>query len=464
MNRSEFDVIVIGAGMTGIAAGYYLGRAGLRYAVLEAKGELGGVWNTHRWHGARCDSDVIKYSYGFRPYLSDACLQSGAQLRAYLRAVAAECGMLEHIRFHNAVERAEFDSGAQRWRVRSSQGTYTARFLVNGNGYYADEPFVPQLEGAARFRGEIVHTSHLDAARSFAGKRVVVVGSGATAVCCAPELARVSASLVLLQRSPSYIYETDNRAGPLVRACQLLYRKGVRFPVHWLRRYLQLRDDLIFVGFRRLPALARWFFRRHWRGTLDPEALRRDFTPRYNPWEQRIPVAIGLKEALRSGRVRMKTARIRRFDETGIVLEGGERLDCDVCVLATGLNLRFFAFDIRVDGRPAALERVNFFKGFMLGGIPNYFHPMGSWHSAWTQRLEPLLRQAVRIIAHMDRRGLGVVCVDRREVAAAPGITPNYVLRSLATMPRLEGTVDLPSIDNLLGLGPRCSRLRYSPA
>jgi cation diffusion facilitator CzcD-associated flavoprotein CzcO len=462
MNRCDFDAIVIGAGMTGIGAGYYLGQAGLRYAIVEAKAELGGVWHTHRWHGVRCDSDVIKYSYSFQPYLADECLQSGAQLRAYLRSVAQAFGILEHMRFRQRVMRAEFDSRAQRWAVVTDRGTLTARFLVNGNGYFSDEPFVPAFEGAGRFRGEIVHTAQLDGARRFDGKRVVVVGSGATAICCAPELARVSASLVLLQRSPSYIYETDNRAGPVIRACQALYRKGLRFPVRVLRRALQLRDDLIFVGFRRFPRLARWFFRRHWQGAVDAEAYRRDFTPRYNPWEQRIPVAIGFKEALRAGRLRIKTARLKRFEAHGIVLEGGERLACDVCVLATGLNLRFFGFDIHVDSRPVALERINFFKGFMLGGIPNYFHPMGSWHSAWTQRMEPLMRLSVRIMRHMARRGLGTVCVERREIRAAPGITPNYVLRSLATMPRLEGTVDLPSVDNLLELGWLSRRLRFA--
>jgi len=462
MNRTEFDVLVVGAGMTGIAAGYYLGRAGLHYAVLEAKAEAGGVWNSHRWHGVRCDSDVIKYSYSFRPYLSDECLQSGAQLRTYLRSVAEEFGILPHIRFGCRVERASFDSHAQRWQLRTSQGTLTARFLVNGNGYYADEPYVPEIEGRDRFRGEVLHAMHLDCGRRFDGRRVVVVGSGATAVCLAPALAEVAASVVVLQRTPSYIYETDNRAGPLIRACQSLYRRGLRFPVQWLRRWLQLRDDLIFAGFRRFPRLARAFFRRHWLGAVGPEALRRDFTPDYNPWEQRIPVAIGLKDALRDGRVRVKTARLRGFEEDGLRLEGGERLACDVCVLATGLNLRFFAFEIYVDGRPVALERINFYKGFMLGGIPNYFHPMGSWHSAWTQRMEPLMRLAVRIIRRMDEQGLGTVCVDRREVEAAPGITPNYVLRSLATMPRLEGTVDLPSVDNLLLLGGLPRRLRYA--
>lgn len=443
------DVIIIGAGITGIGAAYHLRTAGIAYTILEAKADVGGVWNTHRWHGARCDSDFIKYSFSFKPFLSSQCLQGREQIQEYLRGVAKEFSILENIRFGTRVTRAVFDSGRQLWTVHTTRGRFTARFLLNGNGYFSDEPHLPEFKDAGRFKGEIIHTSHLDAGRTFAGKKVVLVGSGATAICCAPELARVCGSLVLLQRSPSYIYETDNRAGLLIECCQALYRRGVRFPVRWLRHYLQLRDDLIFVGFRRFPALARWFFRRHWREAVGDDALRRDFTPRYNPWEQRIAVAIGLKEKIRSGEISVKTAQIERFTESSIVLAGGEEIECDACILATGLNLRFFSFELYVGGRKVALERINLHKGVMVGGVPNYFHPMGSWHSAWTQRLEPVTQLAIRIIAHMKERGLGAVSVPRTELEPRPGITPNYVMRCLDTMPRLEGTTDLPSIDNL---------------
>ena len=443
------NVIVIGAGMTGIAAGYYLGRSNIRYTILEAKSDVGGVWYSHRWHGARCDSDFIKYSFSFRPFLSERCLQDRSQIQAYLRSVAEEFGILPHIRFDTRVSKVVFDSRAQRWSVHTSKGVFSADFLINGNGYFADEPYIPEFKDSERFKGEIIHTSHLEDRRSFAGKKVVLVGSGSTAICCAPELAAVSASLTLVQRSPSYIYEISNQAGALIRFCQALYRRGMRAPVKWLRHYLQLRDDLIFLGFRRFPSLARWFFRQHWRGAVGADKFAEHFTPRYNPWEQRIAVAIGLKEKLRSGDITMKTSEIERFTESGIVLRSGEQVDCDVCVLATGLNLRFFAFDMYLDHTKVAFERINFYKGFMVGGIPNYFHPMGSWHSAWTQRAEPLLRSAIRMMKHMQARGFGAVSVPRRELEAKPGITPNYVMRSLATMPRFEGITAIPSIDNL---------------
>lgn len=446
------SVIIIGAGMTGIGAAYYLRANNIPYVILEAKADLGGVWNTHRWHGARCDSDFIKYSFSFKPFLSAQCLQSRETIQGYLRAVAEEFSILQHIRFGCRVSKAVFDSAEQRWTVHTSRGTLKAQFILNGNGYFADEPYVPAFKDAEKFQGEIVHTSHLDGKRSFADKNVVVVGSGSTAICCAPELAQVSKSLVLLQRSPSYIYEISNQADFLIALCQNLYRRGWRSPVKWLRHYLQLRDDLIFVGFRKFPRLARWFFRRHWIDAVGEAAFQEHFNPRYNPWEQRIAVAIGLKEELRSGRLTVKTGEIERFAESAIVLKSGERIECDTCVLATGLNLRFFSFDLYVGAEKIALERINFYKGVMVGGIPNYFHPMGSWHSAWTQRLEPVARLAVRVMLHMKKHDFGVVSIERREVDAVPGITPNYVLRSLSALPRLHGTSNLPSIDNVFAV------------
>lgn len=458
----NFDVIVVGAGITGIGASYYLGAHNIRHAVLEAGSNLGGVWNTHRWHGARCDSDFIKYSFSFKPFLSSQCLQGREQIHQYLRSVAMEFSILENIRFNTRVAKAAFDVGARRWTVHTDQGVFTARFLINGNGYFSEQPYVPAFKGTTRFRGEIIHTSHLDGNRTFADKNVVLVGSGATAICCAPELARVSKSLVLLQRSPSYIYEIDNKVGALTLFCQRLYELGLCFPVSLLRACLQLKDDLVFVGFRMFPGAARWFFRKHWLTAVGKDALRDHFSPRYNPWEQRIAVAVGLKAKLQKGEISIKTAEIDHFTESSIVLTSGESIPCDACILATGLNLRFFNFDLYVGERKVAVDRINFYKGFMVGGIPNYFHPMGSWHSAWTQRLEPVTRLAIRIMAYMNKHGLGMVSVERQEVDSRPGITPNYVKRSLDTMPRFHGTSNLPSIDNLFATRFNPARFSFS--
>lgn len=443
------NAIIIGAGITGIGAAYHLGKAGIPYVVLEANDDVGGVWHTQRWHGARCDSDFVKYSFSFRPHVSEQCLHSRAEIQRYLRSVVEEFGILDRIRFGARVVSAAFDSARQLWTVRTGRETFTARFLVNGNGYFS-APHVPRFEGSEEFAGEIIHTFDLQDTRRFDDRDVLLVGSGSTAICCAPELAKVSRSLVMLQRSPSYIYEIENKASPFMRLCQSLYNKGLDLPIRVLRGWLQARDDALFVGFRAFPAVARWIFRRHWTGTVSEEAMRRDFTPKYGPWEQRIPIGVGFKEAVRSGRVAIRTGEIERFTRDGVVLKDGAQVKCDVCVLATGFELDFVKFDFSVDGARVDMAGINFYKGIMLGGVPNYFQPVGVWHSAWTQRSETSTRFAIRIMKYMAKRGHRSVCIDRRGVQYTPAITPNYIMRSFALMPRLYGSYELPSIDNLL--------------
>ena len=441
--------IVVGAGITGIGAAYYLRESHTSYIVLEANNDLGGVWYTQRWHGARCDSDFVKYSYSFKPHVSPRCLQGREEIHRYLRAVAEEFAIADNIKFNTRVSSAQFDTRAQRWVVHTNRGTFTSQFLINGNGYFSD-PHLPEFRDADRFRGEVIHTFDLDASRTFAGKDLVLVGSGSTAVCCAPELARVSKSLTMLQRSPSYIYEIDNRPGAFMRFCQFLNGLGTTFPVKVLRAYLQARDDVIFVAFRAFPRFARWFFRRHWIGTVSDQALLEHFTPRYGPWEQRIPIAVGLKQAVRSGNVAIKTGEIERFTPSSIVLRDGGELKCDVCVLATGFELNFLKFGLYVDDAKVDMAGINFYKGIMIGGVPNYFQPVGVWHSAWTQRSETATRFAIRIMAYMQKHGFRAVSIDRKGVQYSPTITPNYIMRRLAALPRIYGTYELPSVDNLL--------------
>lgn len=449
MKSTDTTAIIVGAGITGIGAAYYLRDSNIPYVVLEANSDLGGVWHTQRWHGARCDSDFIKYCFSFKPYLSPHCLQDRAEIQRYLRSVTEEFGIVDHVRFGTLVHSASFNSRTQRWVVETNRGTFTAQFLINGNGYFS-APHMPEFPGAEEFRGELIHTFDLDDRRTFEGKDVVLVGSGSTAVCAAPELAKVSKSLTMLQRSPSYVYEIDNNATPTMRIAQALYRKGVTLPVRLLRGWLQARDDIIFVAFRAMPRLAKWFFRRHWHGTVDTQTLQEHFTPKYSPWEQRIPIAIGFKEAVRSGKVALKTAKIERFTPTGMRLTTGEELKCDVCVLATGFELNFLKFRLEVDGAAIDMAGINFYKGLMMGGVPNYFQPVGVWHSAWTQRSEAATRFAVKVMAHMKAHGYRSVRIDREGVTYTPAITPSYIMRCFAKMPRLYGTYELPSVDNLL--------------
>jgi cation diffusion facilitator CzcD-associated flavoprotein CzcO len=451
----ETMVVVIGAGITGLGAAYYLRDNGFPYVVLEANDDLGGTWYTQRWHGARCDSDFVKYSYSFKPYPSQRCLLDREEIHRYLRSVAEEFSIVEHVRFETRVISASFDTDEQRWLVRTNRGSFRSQFLINGNGYF-NLPHVPTFPGTESFAGEIIHSFDLDSTRSFSDQNVVLVGSGSTAVCAAPELARVSGSMTMLQRSPSYIYEIENRATLFMRLCQYLHGRGLALPMKVLRGYLQARDDAIFVGFRTFPRFARWYFRKHWLGTVSPAELKEHFSPSYSPWEQRIPVAIGFKDAVRRGAVRVKTATIERFIPTSIVLAGGEELKCDVCILATGFELDFVQFELLVDGVKVDTAGINFYKGIMMGGVPNYFQPVGVWHSAWTQRSEASTRFAIKIMKHMASHGLRNVSIERKEVRYTPAITPNYLMRDFPVLPRLYGSWELPSVDNLF-------RYRFEP-
>ena len=442
-------VIIIGAGITGISAAYYLRANNIPYTILEAKDDLGGVWNTHRWHGARCDSDFVKYSFSFKPFLSKQCLQSRGQIHQYLHSVATEFGILENIRFNALVTTAVFDLIEQQWVIHTNEGIFTSQFLINGNGYFSD-PYVPVFKDSEKFNGEIIHTSDLDGRRTFADKAVVLIGSGATAISCAPELSSVSQSLVLLQRSPSYIYEISNNASLVTLICQALHKMGITLPLKALRYYIQCKDDLIFVGFRRFPRFARWVFKHHWLKTVGKESFEKHFSPGYNPWEQRVAIAIGLKEKLQKKEIVIKTGEIDRFTESSIVLTDGEHIKCHVCVLATGLNLNLLKFDMFVGEEKIAVGGINFYKGIMMGGVPNYFHPFGTWHTAWTQRSETVTRFAITIMGYMKKNGFRTVSIDRRDVDFTPSLTPNYIKRCLSMMPKFYGTYDLPSIDNIV--------------
>lgn len=460
------EVIVIGAGVTGIAVSYYLSQAKIPHLVLERSQAVGGLWSSQRWPGIRCDSMIVKYSYSFRPFLSDQCLVSGETIARYLRDAAAELGMAKHIRFGVEVARADYRSDEQMWRVETSAGIFRARFLVNANGYFADQPHVPAFAGREQFRGRIVHLRDLDQAERsvFEGKRILLVGSGASAISAVTELHRASASLSLLQRSPSYIYETSNRPSWVVRLAQRMHRAGWQAPLHWVRSCLQIKDDLIFVGFRSWPRIGKLFFKRHWRKTVSVEEYLQHFTPPYNPWEQRIPVAIGLKKLIREKQIEVVTGEIEAFTPQGARLKNGRTLSFDLCVLATGYDPQFFKFEVCVDGRKVETRGINFFKGMMMGGIPNFFQPVGTLHTTWTQRTEVVAALMVKIMRHMKRRGLGSVAIERKQVPFRPALTANYIMRRWQDHPAVYGAWELPSVDRLLFYGFRSREYTFTPS
>lgn len=446
------QVIIIGAGITGIGASYYLSQANISHVILEKSAEVGGIWYSQRWPGIRCDSDIIKYSYSFKPFLSSQCLVSGEAIHNYLSTVSKEFGIQDKVMFGVTVEKVSFHSEDKAWRVYTNKGVFEAQFLINANGYFSEIPHKPAFDGCERFKGKILHLFELDRnlKSEFENKKILLVGSGSSAISTAPDLYKNSSSLTLLQRSPSYIFEHDNRLGFFVKLAQKLYESGIAWPVGLVRYFLQFKDDLIFVVFRGFPWFGKLIFKHHWKKSVGQKVFEEHFQPTYNPWEQRIPVAIGFKKLVRDKKIEMITGEIETFTETGVTLKNGRAVDLDLCVLATGFDLQFFKFDIFIDDQRIDTPGINYYKGMMMGGIPNYFQPVGTFHTAWTQRAEVVSKLVVKIIRYMRKHKYNTVTIDRKKVIKDPSITPNYVTRDQAQHPVLYGAWELPSIDKFI--------------
>ena len=449
MHKTETTVIIVGAGLAGICASYYLSKNDIPHLILEKSSIAGGIWSSLSWPGIRCDTEILNYSYSFNPYLSDYSLVSGREISDYLKTTADDFGITGKTIFDTRVKSADFSTTEQKWNIQTSRGEFQAQFLLNANGYFSDKPHVPEFKGSDKFKGEITHLFGVTRKTVIKGKSIVLVGSGASAISTAPALADASLSLTLLQRSPSYIYEDSNSPGLFTNLAQALYRAGFKSPVKVVNLFLQWKSDLVFVVFRKIPWLGKLFFRYHWKDAVDHKTYDKHFCPRYNPWEQRIPVATGFKQLIREKKIHLETGHIEKFTADGVLLKNGRFIASNLCILATGFNLKFFRFDISIEGQSVDTPGINFYKGMMMGGIPNYFQPFGPPHTSFTRRVETISKHIVKIILHMRKQNLDTVSIVRKQVEKIPRITPNYIMRDLPALPAFYGTMELPSIDNL---------------
>ena len=290
-------VIIIGAGITGIASSYYLTQANIPHLILEKSTEIGGIWHSQKWPGIRCDSYIIKYSYSFKPFLSNQCLVSGETIHNYLNNVSKEFGIQDKVIFGVTVKKAVFHSEDKVWRVYTDKGVCKTNFIINANGYFSSR--ICPLSREVIFLRERFFISLIwikIGKVCLKDKKILLVGSGASAISTVSALYGDSSTLTLLQRSPSYIYEQDNRIGIFVNIAQKLYKSGIAAPLVLVRYFLQLSDDFIFVLFRSVPWIGKLFFKLHWKKSVGQKVFEEHFQPRYNPWEQRIPISLGLKK------------------------------------------------------------------------------------------------------------------------------------------------------------------------
>jgi cation diffusion facilitator CzcD-associated flavoprotein CzcO len=448
----EVDVLVVGAGLSGIAAAVHLQRARPRdrVAVVEARAALGGTWDLFRYPGVRSDSDMYTLAYSFRPWRGERLIGQGAEILDYLREAARESGVDERIRYGHRLQAAHWSSNEACWllsiaREGQSALAMRARFLLMCTGYYDYEhPHRPRFAGEDSFAGTIVHPQAWPESLEVLGRRVAVIGSGATAISLVPALARDGAEVTIVQRSPSYVAPWGSRD----RAVNLLRHLLPGRLVDWLARgkYL-LRDQLFFQLARRVPAfgkrllraLARWHVGRGY--DLDAH-----FSPRYAPWQQRLCLAPDgdLFACLRSGDVEMRTDVIAGFERQGIRLGSGELLPADIIVTATGLHVELMSgIDLRVDGASVRLGDTFGYKGCMYSGVPNLVATFGYSNASWTLKAELICEFACRLLDELERRGARW-CVPEAEGVAATGEGPlnldaGYVRRARERLPK-QGT------------------------
>jgi cation diffusion facilitator CzcD-associated flavoprotein CzcO len=443
------DVLIVGAGLSGVGAGYHVQTTcpAKTYAILEARETLGGTWDLFRYPGIRSDSDMYTLGYPFRPWTEARAIADGPTILRYIRDTAEEYGIDRHVRFQHRVVRAGFSREHVRWTVEVERGQdrtpvrMTCAFLFVCSGYYRyDEGYTPDFPGTERFGGPIVHPQHWSEAVEYAGKRVVVIGSGATAVTLVPALAERAAHVTMLQRSPSYVLSLPAE-DPLARVLGRVLPKRIAYQV--IRWKSVLLTMLSYELSRRRPEFMKALIRKAVARQLPPGYdLDTHFNPTYNPWDQRLCLVPGgdLFEAIREGRASVCTDEIATFTERGVALASGAELEADLIVTATGLRLLpLGGIELAVEGEAVRLPETMGYRGMMLSDVPNLAVALGYTNASWTLKCDLTCAYVCRLLKHMDAHGYRY-CVPRRDpsVAERPFIdfSSGYILRSLADFPK----------------------------
>ena len=443
------DVIIVGAGLSGIGGACHLKlRCPQKsFVILEARAAMGGTWDLFRYPGVRSDSDMYTLGYRFRPWRDNKAMADGPAILSYIRETAAEFNVDKAIRYDHRVRRASWSPDEARWIVEAETGSdktpvqLTCNFLYLCTGYYDyDSGYTPEWPGVSRFRGTIVHPQKWPEDLDYSGKRIVVIGSGATAVTLVPAMAERAAHVTMLQRSPSYIVSrpAEDKLANWFRRClpdQAAYT---------LARWKNVLSGSFFYNLaRKRPQLFKWMVARGVRHELGEQYDSKHFTPPYNPWDQRLCLVpdADLFRAIREGRVSVVTDHIETFTEDGLLLTSGERLDADIIVTATGLVLRLFSrMQLVVDGAPVDLPKTLVYKGMMFSDVPNLAFAVGYTNASWTLKCDLTAEYVCRLLNHMDDNGFSV-CTPRvtdPDIEDEPVIDFNsgYVLRALDSLPR----------------------------
>jgi len=449
-NQTEsIDVLIIGAGLSGIGGACHLRRNSpdRSFMILESREASGGTWDLFRYPGIRSDSDMYTFGYGFKPWSDKSSIADGHKILSYIREAAAEYDVEQHIRYQHKVVSASWSSTQSRWLVTAERGdtgeqvTISCQFIFSCSGYYDyDQGYTPEFAGIDKFKGQVIHAQHWPEQLDYQGKRVVVIGSGATAVTLVPAMSQDTASLVMLQRTPTYIASVPKEQ-PLAETL----RKWL--PDSWVFRLIRWKQVLFQIYLyqlsRRNPQRLRKVLLGLVRKEMGPDYdVDTHFTPDYNPWDQRVcGVPDGdLFRAIRENRAEVVTDHIDQFNKEGIHLKSGKQLDADIVVLATGLNLKFAGgVQYSVDNRVLDFTEHFIFRGMMFSGLPNMAFTVGYTNSSWTLKADLTGQYVSRLLNKMARHSYTMVTPRLTgEVEEMPllDFDAGYVLRSRESFPK----------------------------
>lgn len=450
MKSNIFDVLIIGTGVSGIGMACTLKTRcpNKTFAILEGRARLGGTWDLFRFPGVRSDSDMHSYAYGFRRWRSFKVLGDGASIRNYLTETVREFGIEPHISYGVKVSTAEWSSTTQLWTLRTTASSgqqareYRCRFLVMGTGYYDYAAgHCPPIPGLEQFAGLVVHPQQWPENLDYRDKRVIVIGSGATAITLAPAMAQSAACVTMLQRSPSYLLTLPTHD----RLVQLLCRMMPKAWAFAIARRLSIAiGNYLYRRSRRRPEQMRKFFLEGVRRQLKGAADMRDFEPRYRPWDQRLCIVSDgdLFERIRAGKVQIVTDEIERVEADRVRLKSGRSIEADIVVTATGLNLKALGdIGVRVDGQPYQVHDHMMYKGVLFEGLPNLAWIVGYVNASWTIKADMVATYICNLLKHMDAKGHGVAIAQDREGCCLDSnimsvLDAGYVKRSWSNIPR----------------------------
>jgi monooxygenase len=446
----HLDVLIVGAGLSGIGAGHYIQTETpwASYAIFEARDAIGGTWDLFRYPGVRSDSDMFTLGYSFRPWPEPQSIADGPSILQYIKDTAAVEGIDKKIRFNHRIARAAWSSGDARWHItaeRTDTGEtleLTCGFLFSCSGYYRyDQGYLPDFEGTERFRGPIVHPQHWPEDLDYEGKRVVVIGSGATAITLVPSMADRAAHVTMLQRSPSYIVSMARKSPIAGLLRRVLPRDTAGRAVRWV---MAVGTQAFYQLSQRRPRFVKRMIRKGVERQL-PKGYDVDthFNPNYNPWDQRMCLVPNgdLFKAIKSGKASVVTDHIKSFTESGLLLESGGELEADIIVTATGLELLFIGgIEMSVDGEVVDLPSKLTYKGMMLEGVPNFALAVGYTNASWTLKCDLTCQYVARLLNRLHETGLRQCAPMNSDASVVPepllGLSSGYVMRSAHKFPK----------------------------